>query len=80
MGRTVKEYPHTVTVKLHQRDASVLLVWLREAGHEIRETMMFGPNHHRTGDDFATQEVRFKKAEDATMFKLAWGGQCNQAS
>lgn len=69
----MKKFPYEVTIVIEKERFSELLKWLNGQHHTLRETMSFGKNHHKTGDDFVTQQVLFKDKSQAAMFKLAWG-------
>lgn len=69
----MKGFPHTITITLHRERFREMLTWLHEQGHILHDTVKFGKNHHKTGNDFVTQQVCFKEPNKAMMFKLAWG-------
>lgn len=70
-----KLWPHEITIYYEVVRARELLAWLHTQGHVLHDTVKFGKNHQITGDPKITQQVFFKEANRAMMFKLAWGGQ-----
>jgi len=68
-----KDFPNKVTIRLHRLEFQALLAWLHAAGHELRVTMKFGDNQHKSADpDHLQQDILFKDRKDAMLFKLAW--------
>lgn len=51
------------------------MTWLHEAGHVLHETVKFGKQYRPADSEYVSQQVGFKDANKAMMFKLAWGGQ-----
>ena len=71
---TKKEWPYRVTAKVHQLKFIELTKWLHDAGHVLHVTVRFGKQHRPINNPIVTQEVAFKDANQAMVFKLAWGG------
>lgn len=74
MGWSVKGYPYCITININKGDFRPMLAWLHNSNHVLRETMHFGKSHHHVNNDYVTQDVWFKDANSAMIFKLAWGG------
>jgi hypothetical protein len=69
-----KDWPHDITIYYETVRARELLTWLRTQGHILHETVKFGKNHQKSGSPYISQQVLFKDANQAMMFKLVWGG------
>jgi hypothetical protein len=70
---TKKEWPYRVCAKVHQLKFKEMLVWLHESGHVLHTTVKFGKQFRQKDDPIVKQEVGFKDADQAMLFKLAWG-------
>lgn len=70
----MSDFPHRVVIELHKLRFSELLDWLRDQGHELRRTVIFGGSHHSAHNNVVVQSLSFKDADAAMLFKLAWGG------
>lgn len=50
-----------------------MMMWLHDQGHTLHETVKFA-NNTEVNKETRDIDVKFRKANLAMMFKLAWGG------
>lgn len=71
---TKKDWPYRVTGYVHRAKFRELMAWLHNEGLVLHITVKFGKQHRPVDSMIITQEVAFKDANKAMVFKLAWGG------